>query len=212
MLIAPSILNANFGQLQAEIDSIKTADRIHLDIMDGHYVPSLTIGAGLLKSIDFHGMPVEVHLMVNEPENFFYDFLELGVMGITFHIENTGTAKALELLADLKSCGVAAGVCIDGYTSSDFLSDEILDLADQILVMGVKAGAGGQPFMPEALEKIKKIRARGYKKEIELDGGAKLDNMADIKAAGCDISVVGSYLMKVGVKERQERLKNLQAI
>lgn len=212
MLIAPSILNANFGQLQAEIDSVITCDRFHLDIMDGHYVPSLTIGAGLLKSIDFRGLPIEAHLMVNEPEKFFYDFLDLGVMGITFHIENTGIAKAKELLADLKNCGVAAGICIDGFTSSDFLSDEILDLADQILVMGVKAGAGGQSFMPEALEKIKKIRARGYTKEIELDGGAKLDNMAAIKAAGCDISVVGSYLMNAQGSERLERLQTLQAI
>lgn len=212
MLIAPSILNANFGQLQSEINSIRTADRLHLDIMDGHYVPSLTIGAGLLKSIDFGDMPMEAHLMVNEPEKFFYDFLDLGVMGITFHIENTGITKAKELLTDLRSCGVAAGICIDGYTSSDFLTDEILDMADQILVMGVKAGAGGQSFMPESLEKIRSLRARGYQGEIELDGGAKLENMADIKAAGCDISVVGSYLMNVGVKERQERLKELQAI
>lgn len=212
MLIAPSILNANFGQLQTEIDSIKTANRIHLDIMDGHYVPNLTIGANLLQSVDFGDIPLEVHLMVNEPEKFFYDFVELGVMGITFHIENTGVAKAKELLVDLKACGIAAGICIDGYTSSEFLTDEILDLADQILVMSVKAGAGGQPFMMESLAKIKSLRARGYKKEIEIDGGAKLDNMAAIKAAGCDIAVVGSYLMKSQDSERQERLKALQAI
>ena len=212
MLIAPSILNANFGNLQAEIDSIARCDRIHLDIMDGQYVPNLTIGAALLKSVDWKDLPIEAHLMVNNPENFFADFIDLGCMGITFHIENTGIDRALGLLQDLRSCGVKSGICIDGYTSPDFLTDEILTLSDQILVMSVKAGFGGQAFMPESLDKIRSLRARGYTGEIEIDGGACFDNMADIKAAGCDIAVVGSFLMKQVVPERQKRLKALQAV
>jgi len=212
MKIAPSILDADFTNLQTEIDSLAKADRIHLDIMDGHYVPNMSFGASTLRKIDWGTQNTEVHLMVNNPENFFADFLALGVSGITFHIENTGQERALELLQDLRSCNVRAGICIDGYTSAGFLSGDILKAADQILVMSVKAGFGGQSFMPEALEKIKTLRTRGYKGEIEIDGGVNIENAPDIAAAGCDIAVVGSFLMKQKPARRLEVIKQFQAL
>ncbi len=200
MKISPSILDADFGNLQSEIDSIKTAARVHLDIMDGNYVPNLSFGIPVLKKINFP-IPIEAHLMVNNPESYFDSFHDLGVIAITFHIENT-LGREVELLKDLKERGIMAGICVDGYTSVDELSDEVLELADQILLMSVKAGFGGQSFMTEVYDKIKTLRERGYKNEIEVDGGCVLDNAAELKEAGADILVVGSFLMKRDEGER----------
>lgn len=211
MKIAPSILDANWQQLQTEIDSIASCDRIHLDIMDGHYVPNLSFGASMINGINFP-TETEVHLMVNNPESFFPMFLDMGVNGITFHIENTGRSEAVKLLKQLKESGVRAGVCVDGYTSIDFLDDEILKVADQILLMSVKAGFGGQAFMPTVLEKIKLLRSRGYLGEIEIDGGVNLDNVTAIKDAGADIVVVGSFLMKKPIKDRTVLISSFQKI
>lgn len=210
MKISPSILDANFQVLQAEIDSISTADRIHLDIMDGQYVPNLSFGAPVLKGIAFP-VETEVHLMVNNPENLFDMFIGMGCTTITFHIENTGVARAKELLLLLKERGVKAGVCVDGYTSVDFLDAEILEIADQILLMSVKAGFGGQSFMSEVLDKIKSLRARGFKNEIEVDGGVNLDNIKELKDAGADIVVVGSFLMKNDFAKRAEIIRLFQS-
>lgn len=211
MKIAPSILDANFGSLQSEINTIKTADRVHLDIMDGHYVPNLSFGSPVLKDINFP-IETEAHLMVNDPENFIEIFSKLGCDTITFHIENTGIAKALNLLTKIKSQNIKAGISIDGHTSPDFLSDEILSTADQILVMSVKAGFGGQSFMAQSLEKIKNIRSRGFKNEIEVDGGITLENIQSIKEAGADIVVVGSFLMKKSEEERRQTIQAFQAV
>ena len=211
MKISPSILDADFKNLQQEIDSIKGADRIHLDIMDGQYVPNLSFGPPVLADIDY-GVETEAHLMVNNPENFFEMFQRLGVLGITFHIENTGRERALGLLKQLKSSKIRAGISIDGYTSPDFLSDEILDIADQVLVMSVKAGFGGQSFMPESIEKIKNLRARGFSGEIEVDGGVTLDNVDALSEAGADIVVVGSFLMRRSVEERNKIIRKFQEI
>ena len=210
MKIAPSILDSNYGNLQADIDSIHTADRVHLDIMDGHYVPNLSFGASILKKVNFPA-PTEAHLMVERPEDYFDSFQDLGCIGITFHIEATGIPKAIELLKDLRSRGLKSGISIDGYTESQWLTDEILGLSDQVLVMSVKSGFGGQSFLPAALEKIKELRARGYKGEIEVDGGVNLDNIADISAAGADIVVVGSFLMKKAPEDRAKLIEQFQS-
>jgi ribulose-phosphate 3-epimerase len=211
MKISPSILDANFGQLQLEINSIKTADRIHLDIMDGQYVPNLSFGTPVLKNINFP-IETEVHLMVNNPVNFVDMFNSIGVKTITFHIENTGLKIAKKILKNIKNLGIKAGISIDGFTESDFLDDEILQLADQILVMSVKSGFGGQSFMTKALEKIKELRTRDFKNEIEVDGGVNLKNAKSLKEAGADIVVVGSFLMKKDNKTREEIIKEFQAI
>jgi len=209
MRIAPSILDADFTNISAEIESLKTADRIHLDIMDGHYVPNLSFGPLVLKNADFP-IPTEAHLMVERPENFFDMFIGLGVQGITFHIENTGEKKALELLKTLKNHGIRTGISIDGHTEPDALSDEILRTADQVLVMSVKAGKGGQSFMPEAAEKIKTLRNRGFEKEIEVDGGVDTEKINLLKNATCDICVVGSFLMKKSPTDRASIIQEMQ--
>ena len=209
MKIAPSILDADFSQLGSELESIKTADRIHLDIMDGQYVPNISMGAGILKRVKF---PVEtdVHLMTLNPENFVDDFVALGAGTITFHVEATGINRAVDLLKNIKSKGVKAGITIDGYTDPDWITDEMIELADQILVMSVKSGFGGQSFMPAALLKVEDLRARGFKGEIEIDGGVNLENIKDIEDAGVDIAVVGSFLMKKDQKDREALITKLQ--
>ena len=211
MKIAPSILDANFGQLQIDIDSIATADRIHLDVMDGHYVPGMTFGASIFRQVEFP-IETEVHLMVENPGAFFPSFIDMGAKGITFHIETVDEATALLYLQQLKAAGVRAGICIDGYTDADALSDDVLKLADQVLIMSVKAGKGGQSFMPESLEKCRTLRARGFTGEIEFDGGVKLNNVESVKQAGGDIVVVGSYLMKKSIDERPDTVKKFQQI
>jgi len=209
MKIAPSILDADFRTLQAELDSLQTADRIHLDVMDGHYVPQMTFGPGIFKQTNFP-IEVEVHLMVEQPARFFQGFIDMGAMGITFHIETIDPTEAVPLLKQLKQAGVKAGISIDGYTPTEALSDEVLKAADQILIMSVKAGKGGQSFMPESLDKCRELRDRGFKGEIEFDGGVKDHNINKIKDAGADIVVMGSYLMNADPVERPKLISEIQ--
>lgn len=211
MKIAPSILDADASKLQAEINSLASCDRIHIDVMDGQYVPKVSFISGELEDVKFP-IGCEAHLMVEHPEDYFDEFIELGCKGITFHIETQSEDETLELLEELKLEGLKAGICIDGFTSSQALSDDVLDLADQILVMTVKAGKGGQSFMAENLEKIKEIRARGYKGEIEIDGGVNDANWEQAQAAGANVAVVGSFLMKANASLREERIKKLKTL
>lgn len=212
MNISPSILDANFQNLQLEIDSIQIADKIHLDIMDGHYVPNMSFGPGVLRNIDFP-IPKEVHLMVQNPENFFWMFANAGALTISFHIENTGQFKALDFLRHLQdTVGVTPGIVIDGYTDPQWLTPQILEMAGQILVMSVKSGFGGQQFMPEALKKIEWLRAQGFENEIEVDGGINLETARQVSDAGADTVVVGSFLMHRPPAERADIIRAFQAI
>ncbi|MCF7812006.1 ribulose-phosphate 3-epimerase [Candidatus Gracilibacteria bacterium] len=203
MKISPSILNADFSRLNEEVKSIASADRIHLDIMDGKYVPQATFRASDISKITFP-VPTEAHLMVEDPESYFEEFQELGCEGITFHIETQDETKTLQLLRKLQRQGIRAGICIDGFTPVSELSDAVLEAADLVLVMSVKAGKGGQDFMPESLHKIQQLRERLFVGEIEVDGGVTLGNVGNIASAGADIVVVGSFLMK---QERGKRKK-----
>lgn len=211
MKIAPSLLDADFSKLQDEIHSLSGCDRIHIDVMDGQYVPKTSFISGELENLKFP-TEIEAHLMVEHPEDYFDEFIELGCKRITFHIETQSEEETLELLEELKLEGIKAGICIDGFTSSQSLSDDVLDLADQILIMTVKAGKGGQTFMAENLEKIKELRARGYKGEIEIDGGVNDTNWKQGELAGADIAVVGSFLMKEDSSLREERIKKLKTL
>lgn len=211
MKIAPSILDANFGALQADLDSIKTCDRIHLDVMDGQYVPNLSFGPPVLKNLNYP-VEYEVHLMAQNPERFVDLFCDMGVMTFTFHHEVVDETRTLALFETLKSRNVKAGICIDGATAPDALSDEVINQADQILVMSVQAGFGGQSFMPESIDKIKALRARGFAGEIEVDGGVNLENAPLLAAAGADIVVVGSALMKQPSENRAGLIGEFQQI
>ncbi len=211
MKISPSILDANFSNLQSEVDSIGNADRIHLDIMDGKYVPTTTVRASDFSNIGFP-IETEVHLMCDNPETYFAEFIDLGVKCVTFHIENTGEEKALQLIEEIQKKGIRAGICIDGYTEPDVLNDKIIQLADQILVMSVKAGKGGQSFMTESMDKIRTLRERGFVGEIEVDGGVTLDNVVGLKEAGADIVVVGSFVMKKPAEERSKIIEGFQKV
>jgi len=210
MKISPSVLDANYQQFQAEIDSLCTADRIHLDIMDGQYVPNISFGPPVFKSIAFP-VEIEAHLMVENPENFIEMFIVLGCRTITFHIENTGLERAKDLLKVIKSKDINAGICVDGDTEVAILDDEILSLADQVLLMSVKAGFGGQVFREEIYDKIQTLRKKGYKGEIEIDGGVNLENAPKLASAGADIVVIGSALMKKPIEERASIIQTVQA-
>ena len=211
MDISASILDIKLSSLASELRSIATTDRVHLDIMDGHFVPHVTFRAASLIGIPFP-VECEAHLMVNDPETFFPEFLSLGVSGIIFHIENTGEKKALALLKHLHEKNIRAGICIDGCTDDAQLSNTLLEMADQVLVMSVKAGKGGQSFQTESLGKIQRLRERGFKREIEVDGGVNLDNAADIKKAGADRVVVGSFLMRKALEERAKIIEAFHKI
>lgn len=211
MKISPSILDADFGRLNAELESIKNSDRIHLDVMDGNFVPNLSFGGSILGKVNFQGVPIEAHLMVENPQNYFDIFQKIGAIQITFHAENT-VGKTVEFLQELQSRGIKAGICVDGDSEVDILSDEILENADQILLMSVKAGFGGQKFMPEVFDKIKKLRARGFSKEIEIDGGVNLDNVVDLKEAGADIVVAGSFILGKETNARAGIIRQFQAV
>ncbi|NCP67001.1 ribulose-phosphate 3-epimerase [bacterium] len=210
MKISPSILDADFKAVQQDLDSIATADRIHLDVMDGQYVPNLSFGPPVLKNLNYP-VEYEVHLMAQNPDRFVDLFCDMGVSTFTFHIETVTEEKALELFNGLKERGVKAGICIDGATPVSALSDEVLDQADQVLVMSVQAGFGGQSFMPESINKIKTLRARGFKAEIEVDGGVNLDNVKLLAQAGADIVVVGSALMKQPTALRANLITQFQS-
>ncbi|MCF7917982.1 ribulose-phosphate 3-epimerase [Candidatus Gracilibacteria bacterium] len=209
MKISPSILDADFSRLQEEINSIRTADRIHLDIMDGQYVPNTTFRASNISHVQF-SLPLEAHLMVLHPEEYFEEFKSLGCKGITIHTETQSEKKTLQLLQKLKNLGIKAGICIDGFTSVDTVSDSVLHQAEQVLVMSVKAGKGGQSFMMESLDKIKTLRSRKFTGEIEVDGGVNLENISKIAHAGADIVVVGSFLMKKEASLRSEIIAQFQ--
>ena len=210
MKISPSILDADFGKLNAELDSIKTADRIHLDVMDHNFVPNLSFGYPVLKNVKFP-IEFEAHFMVENPENYFDNFASMGCMGLTFHIENTKD-RAVELLKNIQARGLKAGITVNGKTEASALSDEVLEVADKILLMSVQAGFGGQAFMTEVYDKIKSLRSRGFKGEIEVDGGCTLDNAAQLKEAGADILVVGSFLMKKPAEERAGIISRFQEV
>lgn len=211
MKIAPSILDANFKALQTDLDTIATADRIHLDVMDGQYVPNLSFGPPVLKNLDYP-VEYEVHLMAQNPERFVDLFCDIGVRGFTFHAEVVDEARTLALFETLKARNVKAGICIDGATEPSTLSDEVLAGADQILVMSVQAGFGGQRFMPASIDKIRTLRARGFSGEIEVDGGINLENVKSLAEAGADIVVVGSALMKQPSEDRTGLIAQYQRV
>ncbi|MDH7604745.1 MAG: ribulose-phosphate 3-epimerase [Melioribacter sp.] len=194
-LLAPSILSADFSNLSQQIRLVEIggADLIHCDIMDGRFVPNLTFGPMVISSIrNITNLPIDAHLMVENPENLIDSFIEAGVNYLTVHQE---AVVHLHRTVDyIKSKGVKAGVSINPATPIHFLN-EILEFVDLVLIMSVNPGFGGQKFIHSSLRKIKelsKIREEmGYNFLIEVDGGLTKDNIKDVSNAGCNIFVVG---------------------
>lgn len=202
-LIAPSILSADFARLGEEVDNVLAsgADIVHFDVMDNHYVPNLTIGPLICEALRKHGVtaPIDVHLMVKPVDRIIPDFAQAGATYITFHPEaSEHVDRTLQLI---KAEGCKAGLVFNPATSLDYLKYE-LDNVDMVLLMSVNPGFGGQSFIPSALDKLREARAMidasGRDIRLEIDGGVKVDNIAEIKAAGADTFVSGSGIFGKG--------------
>ena len=198
-VIAPSILSANFARLGEEVDAVLAAgaDWVHFDVMDNHYVPNLTIGPMVCQALRKHGVtaPIDVHLMVQPVDRIIPDFAQAGASLISFHPE--ASAHVHRTIQVIKSHGCQAGLVLNPATPVDVL-DWVLDDLDLVLLMSVNPGFGGQEFIPATLEKLRRVRDRidrsGRAIRLEIDGGVKADNIAQIAAAGADTFVAGSAI------------------
>ena len=198
--LAPSILSADFGRLAEEVAQIERggADLVHVDVMDGHFVPNISFGAPVMKCLTGRtGLPFDVHLMIENPDAYLEDFVTPQTEYITVHQE--ACTHLNRTVQHIKSLGIKAGVSINPATSPSVL-DYILEEVDMVLLMSVNPGFGGQKFIPSVLEKARKLRDikidRGLDFEIEIDGGATLDNVREIIDAGVEIVVAGSAVFK----------------
>lgn len=194
--IAPSILSADFSRLGEEIKAVEAAgaDYIHIDVMDGHFVPNITIGPLVVAAArKITTLPLDVHLMIENPDRYIPDFAAAGADIIVVHAEaSVHLHRSIQLI---KSLGKKAGVSLNPATPLNYLEYVLADL-DLVLLMTVNPGFGGQSFIEEAIPKIKALRAmldkRGLEAELEVDGGVKTDNIARISHAGADVFVAGS--------------------
>jgi ribulose-phosphate 3-epimerase len=213
--IAPSILSADFAHLAGEIAKAEHggADLIHLDVMDGHFVPNVTIGPPVVESVrKITNLPLDAHLMIEKPERYLDDFIQAGVNWLSVHVE--ADAHLDRSLQYLKTKGVKAGVAINPGTSLSTL-DQVLPLADFILIMTVNPGFGGQKFIPYTLKKVGQLReiivSNGYQTRIEVDGGIGPGNLKDILIAGAEIIVAGSAVFSAekGASEAVTEMKGI---
>ncbi len=208
--LAPSILSADFSRLAEQVNEIEKAGAhlIHVDVMDGHFVPNITFGAPVMKSLlGKTGIPFDVHLMIENPDMYIADFVTENTEYITVHQE--ACIHLHRTIQNIRSHGVKAGVSINPATPVCMI-EEVLSDVDMVLVMSVNPGFGGQKFIPSALDKIRALdnirKERNLDFVIEIDGGAGADNIDEILAAGTDIVVAGSSVFKKGDIDKQVKL------
>jgi len=214
--ISPSILSADFSQLGNEIRKLEEggADLIHVDVMDGHFVPNLTIGPPVIKALrNYTKLPFDVHLMISPVHKYIKDYADAGADIITIHPEATDNLK--NSIKEIKKLKKKVGVSLNPNTNISVLIEEISDI-DLILIMSVFPGFGGQKFIPEVIEKIKKLKKikdeKKYNFDIEVDGGINFSNSKDVLNAGANILVSGTTIFKENngdVKKNIEKLKSL---
>jgi ribulose-phosphate 3-epimerase len=210
--LSPSILSADFARLgeQAELVSRAGADYLHVDVMDGHFVPNITYGAGVMKSLDkLDTAPYDVHLMIENPDNLLGDFVTEKTEFITVHQE--ACVHLDRTIQHIHSYGVGAGVSLNPATPLVTL-EHVLDQVDMVLIMSVNPGFGGQSFLAYTLDKVRKLaeirEARGHRFQIEIDGGVKLDNVREVVDSGVDIVVSGSGVF--GAEDIPQRVRDMK--
>ena len=196
--INPSILAADFVNMQRDLESIATADLVHVDVMDNHFVPNLTFGPQMVGRIqDVSAIPLDVHLMIDDPDRWAPGYAELGAYSVTFHAEAADDPVALA--RRLRSLGARAGLALKPGTAADAYLD-LLQEFDQVLVMTVEPGFGGQSFMPETMPKLRAlrdaVRARGLDVWLQVDGGVTEQTIVTAAEAGADTFVAGSSVFR----------------
>ncbi|WP_304339909.1 ribulose-phosphate 3-epimerase [Metaclostridioides mangenotii] len=198
MKLAPSILSADFARLLEDVKKVETAgcEYLHIDVMDGHFVPNITLGPAIVKSLRKDvDMVFDAHLMIENPDMYIKDFVNAGCDIITVHQE--ACVHLHRTIQNIKSHGIKAGVSLNPATPVDSIK-HVLEDVDMVLLMSVNPGFGGQSFIPCVLDKIKEVKSmideKGLNVDIEVDGGVKSSNIADVVAAGANIIVAGSAI------------------